>query len=98
MSGLSITIAQIFSVPPISYIPTELGHLSTFPAVGAFLAFMVLSALVDSSAKWAARKNHRIYKLEFRLYLISFGLLVGVPGFTLFGWYVSTVTPDHQIS
>ena len=98
MSGLSITIAQIFSVPPTSYTPTQLSHLSTFPAVGAFLAFVVLSGLADSSAKWAARKNGRIYEPEFRLYLISFGLLVGVPGFALFGWYASTATPDHQIS
>ena len=97
-SGLSITVAQIFSVPPISYTPTELGHLNTFPAVGAFLAFAVLGALADSSAKWAARKNHGTYEPEFRLYLISFGLFVGVPGLALFGWYAATATPDHQIS
>ena len=97
-SGLSITVAQIFSVPPISYGPTDIGHLNTFPAVGAFLAFAVLSALADSSAKWAARKNHGIYEPEFRLYLISFGLFVGVPGLALFGWYAGTATRDHQIS
>ena len=97
-SGLSITVAQIFSVPPISYTPTELGHLNTFPAVGAFLAFAVLSGLADSSAKWAARKNNRIYEPEFRLYLISFGLFVGVPGLALFGWYANTATADRQIS
>ena len=83
-SELSITVAQIFCVPPISYTPTELGHLNTFPAVGAFLAFAVLSALADSSPKWAGGKNHRIYEPEFRLYLISFGLFFRVPGLALF--------------
>ena len=97
-SGLSITVAQIFSAPPISYTPTQLGHLNTFPALGAFAAFAVLSALADSSAKWAARKNDRIYEPEFRLYLIAFGLFVGVPGLALFGWYASTATPEHEIS
>ncbi|KAI4160670.1 MAG: hypothetical protein LQ342_005509 [Letrouitia transgressa] len=97
-SGLSITLAQIFSVPPISYTPTELGHLNTFPTVGAIAAFAVLSFLADSSARWAARKNHCIYEPEFRLYLISFGFFIGVPGLALFGWYAARASPEHEIS
>ena len=58
----------------------------------------MLSALADSSTKWGARKNHRIYEPEFRLYLIFFGLFIGVPGLALFGLYASTATPDRQIS
>ena len=91
-------MAQIFSVPPTSYTPTELGHLNTFPFVGALLGFAILGALADSSVKWAARKNHGVYEPEFRLYLISLGLVVGVPGLALFGWYAGTATADHQIN
>lgn len=97
-SGLSITIAQIFSVPPTSYTPTQLGHLNTFPALGAFLAFAILSLLADSTAKYAARRNNRIYEPEFRLYLIAFGLFVGVPGLALFGWYAGTAPTPEQNS
>lgn len=95
-SGLSITVAQIFSGPPILYTPTDLGHLNTFPAVGAFLAFALLDALADSSAKGGARGNYGIYEPSFRLYFISFRLFLGVPGLALFGWYASTATRDHQ--
>ncbi|KAL9598161.1 MAG: hypothetical protein Q9219_004658 [cf. Caloplaca sp. 3 TL-2023] len=92
-SGLSITVAQIFS----SYTPMEIGRLNTFPAVGAFLAFAVLNALADSTAKWAARKNQGIYEPEFRLYLVAFGLFVGVPGLALFGWYADTARPSWEV-
>ncbi|KAI4184143.1 MAG: hypothetical protein L6R41_004951 [Letrouitia leprolyta] len=92
-SGLSITIAQIFS----AYTPTEIGRLNTFPALAAFVAFAVLNVLADTSVKWAARRNHGIYEPEFRLYLISFGLLVGVPGLALFGWYAETTSPSWTI-
>lgn len=95
---MSITLAQIFSTPPTSYTPTQLGHLNTFPAVGAFSAFVVLSLLADSVAKWTARNNNSTYEPEFRLYLISFGLFIGVPGLALFGYYASTATVEHKIS
>ena len=91
-------MAQIFSTPPTSYTPTQLGHLNTFPGVGAFSAFAVLSLLADSIAKRTARRNNSIYEPEFRLYLISFGLFVGVPGLALFGYYAGTATAQHEVS
>lgn len=96
--ALTVVVAQIFSPPPISYTPAQLGHLSAFPAVGAFMAFIVMGALADSTAKYAARRNNRVYEPEFRLYLISFGLFIGVPGLALFGWYASTAAPGHEIN
>ncbi|KAL8659425.1 MAG: hypothetical protein Q9202_007130 [Teloschistes flavicans] len=97
-SGLSITIAQIFSPPPNSYTPTQLGHLNTFPAVGALLAFLILALLADRTATFFARRNNSIYEPEFRLYLIAFGLFVGVPGLALFGYYAALATPEREIS
>ncbi|KAL2043855.1 hypothetical protein N7G274_003375 [Stereocaulon virgatum] len=96
--ALTVVVAQIFSPPPISYTPAKLGHLNTFPTVGAFMAFIVMGTLADSTAKYAARRNNRIYEPEFRLYLISFGLFIGVPGLALFGWYASTAAPGHMIN
>lgn len=96
--ALTVVVAQIFSPPPISYTPAQLGHLNAFPAIGAFIAFVVMGALADSTAKYAARRNNRIYEPEFRLYLISFGLFIGVPGLALFGWYASTAAPGHMIN
>ena len=92
-SGLSITVAQIFS----TYTPTEIGRLNTFPAVGAFLAFATLNNLADTTVKWAAWRNRGVYEPEFRLYLISFGLLLGVPGLALFGWYADTPNPSWKV-
>ncbi|KAI4193698.1 MAG: hypothetical protein LQ350_008194 [Teloschistes chrysophthalmus] len=97
-SGLSITIAQIFSPPPSSYTPTQLGRLNAFPAVGALFSFCLLAGLADLTATFFARRNGNIYEPEFRLCLIAPGLLVGVPGLALFGWYAALATPDHQIS
>ena len=97
-SGLSITVAQIFSPPPISYTSTEIGHLNTFPAIGAFTAFLLLGLLADSTAKYATRHNKSMYEPEFRLYPIAFGLFVGIPGLALFGWYASTATTEHRVS
>ena len=97
-SGLSITVAQIFSLPPISFTSTEIGHLNAFPAVGAFTAFLLLGLLTDSTAKFATRHNESIYEPEFRLYPISFGLFVGIPGLALFGWYASTATTEHRVN
>ena len=57
-----------------------------------------MGALADSTAKYAARRNNRLYEPEFRLYLISFGLFIGVPGLALFGWYASTATAGHTIN
>ncbi|CAD6565385.1 MAG: hypothetical protein ASARMPREDX12_005798 [Alectoria sarmentosa] len=96
--ALTVVVAQIFSPPPISYTPAQLGHLNAFPAVGAVVAFGVMGALADSTAKYAARRNNGIYEPKFRLYLISFGLFIGVPGLALFGWYASTAAPGHMIN
>ncbi|KAL8776656.1 MAG: hypothetical protein Q9194_003019 [Teloschistes cf. exilis] len=97
-SGLSITIAQIFSSPPNSYTPTQLGRLNAFPAVGALLAFGLLAGLADRTATFFARRNRNVYEPEFRLCLIAPGLFVGVPGLALFGWYAALATPEYQIS
>lgn len=91
-------MAQIFSAPPISYTPTQIGHLNTFPTIGALAAFILMHTLSDSSAKLLARRNHRVYEPEFRLYLILFSFLVGVPALALFGWYAGTASPTHEIN
>ena len=39
-----------------------------------------------------------MYEPEFRLYPISFGLFVGIPGLALFGWYASTATVEHKVN
>ena len=62
------------------------------------MAFFVIGTLVDSTAKFAARRNSCTYEPEFRLYLNSFGLFIGVPGLALFGWYASTAGPGHMIN
>lgn len=61
------------------------------------MAFPVMGLLADSTATFAARRNRGVYEPEFRLYLICFGLFIGIPGLALFGWYASTATPEHPI-
>lgn len=62
------------------------------------MAFIIMGALADSTAIYAARRNKHVYEPEFRLYLVAFGLFVGVPGLALFGWYAGTAAPGHEIN
>ena len=87
--GISLVIAQIFSVPPYSLTPTQIGYMSTGPLISGLFANLMCAIISDWSVKWLSRKNNGIYEPEFRLFLII-GLVVSAAlGYYLFGYLIS---------
>ena len=96
--AITVTLAQIFAAPPVGYTPTQVGHLATFPTIGAIAAFILMHTASDWTCKWLARRNNRVYEPEFRLFLIIPVLIIGVPGLACFGYYAGTASPTHEIN
>jgi hypothetical protein len=95
--GVAIVLSQIFAPPPIHFSATKIGYIFAFPFVGGLLAYIFGAVLVDSSAKWAARRNNRIFEPEFRIFLVLPVFLVGVPAFFGYGHYAMVAHPSWVV-
>ncbi|KAI9707967.1 MAG: hypothetical protein M1820_004386 [Bogoriella megaspora] len=91
--GATVTLAQVYSPPPAHFNAAQLGYTYTFPAVGAFLGYLLGTTLLDRVSNWAARRNGGVFEPEFRLFLVIPMYIIGVTGFFLFGYYASTKNP-----
>ena len=96
--GTSVTLAQVFSVPPASFNAAQLGYTSTFAAVGSIAAFFIGVFLLDPISKWAARRNNGILEPEFRFFLNVVMYTVGIPGFFALGYYASGPHPHWVVA
>ena len=91
--GATVTLAQVYSVPPALFNAAQLGYTYTFPAIGIVLGFILGSTLLDRVSVWASRRNHGFFEPEFRFCLVIPMYVAGVLGFFLFGWYASQKSP-----
>jgi len=83
--GISIVLAQIFSVPPYNFNSKATGYIYVGPMIAVLLAYLFTGYSSDMIAKWMAKRNNNIYEPEFRLLLAIPVFIFGVAGFFGFG-------------
>jgi hypothetical protein len=82
---ISYTLAQIFSPPPYSLGPAQLGYISGGPMVTGVIGCFFCGAISDPICRYMAKRNNGIYEPEFRLVLMAFVPIFAGLGYFLFG-------------
>lgn len=82
---VSLVLAQIFSPPPYSMNPAQIGYLNTGPIVAGITSCLVCGFASDWMALVFSRRNNGIFEPEFRLLLVLVAPVFSTLGFFLFG-------------
>ena len=90
--AVSLVLAQLFTAPPYSFNPTQLGYMYAAPFIGAVLSYFAAGAFSDVIAKYMAKRNNNIYEPEFRILLVIPIAIVSLPGIFAFGFTTSAAT------
>lgn len=82
--AIAFVIAQLFSPPPYNLSPAGVGYMSLGPFIGGAVGYVLVGALMDPLTIWLSKRNGGVYEAEFRLPLVSVGVLCGA-GLIAFG-------------
>lgn len=96
--GITVVVAQIFSSPPYSMSPKDIGYLSAGPIVAGMLANIVIGSLSDWSVKLLSRRNRGLYEPEFRLFIVVGLFICAAIGYFLIGYLISEQSSTVGIS
>lgn len=95
--GMSIISTVIFSSPPYLFSAAGVGYTSVAPLVGGMLATIFMVFASSHQVIWMVKRNKGYYEPEYRLPLISLGLITSVAGIIGFGYAVRDLRSVYVI-
>lgn len=90
-------MAQIFSAPPYTFTPEQMGYIYASPTIAALLAYVSCYFTSDRIVLFLSRRNNSIYEPEFRIFLAIPVFFTGVPALLAYGYATSSNPPLHWI-
>lgn len=94
-SAFSVSLSQLFSVPPYNFKVSSIGLTVLSAFIGTIFGNLVPGPTADWLVKYMSRKNNGIYEPEFRTLLCIPPLVLGLAGYWGFG--LSIKAGNHWI-
>lgn len=95
--AVSVISSIIFSAPPYSYSAAGVGYTSTGPLIGGIIGTIFMMVFSDRVVQNMTKRNKGVYEPEFKLPLMSVGLVCNVAGTVGLGFAVQNMATVYLV-